>query len=133
MALNIVDFAIDENGELLIGANGDVKTVTSTEQIAQEIMYRLKTSKGDWLLDPTFGANLEDYIGRKNDSETRELIQQAVVDELSRNGLLTLRQVRVLATDVNSVLIVVDFTDLFLNKNQLKASLNLNDGQIFAR
>jgi len=129
----LVDWAVDEDGELLVGPNGDVLKVTGQRQVAQEILFRLKTSKGDYTIDPNVGADLEKFIGLPNTEKVRNDILDAVIRELSRDDFVTLRNVRVLKTGDNSVLIVVEYLDATLNRIQWSASLNLNDGKIKPR
>jgi len=128
-----IDWAVDENGDLLIGPDGDILQAKGQKQIAQEILFRLKTSKGDYTVDPNVGANLESFIGSPNTQNVRDEIVKAVEEELQRDEFIPLRKVRALKTDVNSVLIVVEYLDIKLNRIQWTATLDLNDGSIRAR
>lgn len=128
-----IDWAVDENGDLLVGPDGDILQVKGQKQIAQEILFRLKTSKGDYTISPEVGANLESFIGSPNTQAVRDEIVKVVEEELQRDNFIPLRKVRALKTDTNSVLVVVEYLDSKLNRIQWTATLNLNDGSIRSR
>lgn len=61
------DIAIDENGEFLFDASGDLALVTDkNESIRQHLQQRLKTFKGEWFLNRFLGLPYLQTILIKN-------------------------------------------------------------------
>lgn len=59
------DLWFTSEGDLTVDANGDIKDTSSLygRSLAQEIRTRLRARMGDWVLDKSIGANLEDFLG----------------------------------------------------------------------
>ena len=130
-----IDLQISEDGELLINAAGDLATCWGDEQLAQEVLIRLKTQKGDFLLSPEMGTSLERFIGQPNEVNTHRSIQAAVKSELERGGLIYGSSVEVVPIGPNEILIVVEFPS-YADDNriiQISAGLDLRTGLVYAR
>jgi hypothetical protein len=50
--------------DLVLGANGDLSTVTGVLMGQQRILRRLLTNPGDYLWEPTYGGGLGQLIGQ---------------------------------------------------------------------
>lgn len=131
----MIDFKLTEDGELVIDANGDLATVSGDEQIVQSILFRLKTTKGDWVLDPNLGCSLEDFIGSPNIQSTWSLIEQRVEDEIGNDSLVISPEVTCIPVDDFSVMIIIEFSSLESDERiiQIQSGLDLRKGLIFSR
>lgn len=130
-----IDLQISEDGELLVNAAGDLATCWGDEQLAQEVLVRLKTQKGDFLLSPEMGASLERFIGLPNEPSTHIAIQAALETELQRGSLIFGAQIEVVPIGPNEVLIVVEFPSYSDDDRiiQVSAGLDLRTGVVYAR
>jgi phage baseplate assembly protein W len=129
----MIDLKMDEYGELVLDGNGDLATVYGDEQLAQEILFRLKTTKGDWQLSPNIGCDLEKFIGQPNTNFTRTAIEQAIINGLTFDGLLTFPKVDCVALSKNEVMAVVEFIGDDSRTIQVISFLDLVKGNVEAR
>ena len=107
--LNLLDLATDEKGEIQVGYNGDLLVARDADAVIQEILWRLKTTQGDWVLKPSCGANLEFAIGLPNDAATAGQIESQVYQALTHDGFLTneLEDLRVVPINRDQVAIFI--------------------------
>jgi hypothetical protein len=132
----MVDFKMNlETGEPVISASGDLELVWGDEQIIQEVVFRLRTQKGDWVLSPNVGCSLEQFIGQPNTLLTHTAIEQVVENELTRDFLLAFPEISAVDVSPTQVLILVEFSSLERDDRliQVQATLDLHLGEIFAR
>lgn len=132
----MIDIKMDmDTGEPIIGANGDFQLVQGDEQAIQEVVFRLKTTKGDWLLSPDCGCSLEQFIGKPNEPMTHTAIEAVVESELTRDLLLAFPDVSAVDVSENEVLILVEFPSLEQEDRliQVQGVLDLKLGQVYTR
>lgn len=132
----MVDFRIDlDTGDLVLDSDGDLALVSGDEQMIQEVVFALKTTKGDWTLSPSVGCDLEQFIGRSNDTDTINQITAVVRSEIARLTSVGGFQVFVAPLDENTVIIALEFDsrDNPKRRIQVAATLDLKEGQVFAR
>jgi hypothetical protein len=122
----ITDFKLTDDGQFVIGANGDLELVTGDLAIAQQIIFRLKTTKKDWTLSPDIGANLDQFIGQPNSRETRDLIEAAIFTELTKDNLVIDPKVVAIALGENEVFIMIDFNSVEEKGKQIQITSNLD-------
>jgi len=130
------DFKITDDGMFVIAASsGDLEMVEGDAALAQQIIFRLKTFKGDWTLSPDCGASLEQFIGQPNTRSTRNLIEQAIKSELARGGLVISPTVTCIQLSEEEVYILVEFASIETSgkKLQIDSQLDLRTGKVFAR
>lgn len=129
------DFKLTNEGEFVIGPDGDLATVEGDEALAQAVVFRLKTTKGDWTLDPSCGADLEQFIGAPNTRVTRDVIEQAVASELLRGGLVPAPTVSCVQLSEEEVFILVEFPSIEESGRTVRvsSSLDLRTGKVFSR
>jgi phage baseplate assembly protein W len=82
------DVWITADGELEIGANGDLRVAYDADMVAQNILFRLKTVEGDFLLQPQCGASLESLIGQPNSAETGGKLDTAIRYALTHDNFI---------------------------------------------
>jgi hypothetical protein len=111
---SLLDLATDEKGEIQVGHNGDLLVARDMDVVIQEVLWRLKTVQGDWVLMPDCGANLELLIGEPNTPATAARLEAQIYQALTHDGFLTheLEDLRVVP----------------LNRDQLAAFLTLRYG-----
>jgi hypothetical protein len=107
---NLLDLHIDEQGEISVGYNGDILVARDEDVVAQEIMWRVKTTRGDWILVPECGADLELLVGLPNTPETGAMAESQVSRALTQDGFLIGELAQVRASPVNMEQIVVGIT-----------------------
>lgn len=135
-----IDFKMTVDGELMIGPDGDIALVWGDEQIIQEVIFRLKTTKGDWMLSPGVGCSLEEFIGQPNTVYTHTLIEERIRTALTNDGLLGMPEIYVVDmpdTDGNhnEVFILIEFSSLEKDYRQIQvtAGLDLRKGLVYSR
>lgn len=68
--------------DLVVAPEGDLKTITDDDNLAQAIIARLATDQGELsdLGHPYYGSRLHDVIGEVNNATTRQRIKAIVMD-----------------------------------------------------
>jgi len=86
----VVDLYWTLDADLAIGEDGDLRDTSFDvfRSLYQEIRTRVRSSFKDWILHPSLGANLDEYLGRANNRITAEEGKSAIVASLIRNGFL---------------------------------------------
>src|SRR5438132_636785 len=87
-AAHLVDLWMEEDGEPKVGVNGDILIARDSDVVAQEITFRVKTTRGDWVLEPECGADLESLIGQPNSPQTGAKMEALISHALSHDGFL---------------------------------------------
>lgn len=93
---NLLDVLTDNDGEISVAANGDIGICRDEDVVAQEILWRFKTVRGDWQLEPECGADLELYIGKQVTPALASELEANVTRALIHDGYLLseLKQVK---------------------------------------
>jgi phage baseplate assembly protein W len=131
----MIDLKLTNDGELVVAENGDLEIVFGDEQIAQEVLFRLKTTPGDWVLSPKIGVDLEKFIGQANVKTTHLLMETAISRALTYDNLLIQPSVEAIATGENEVFILIEFDSVEENNRviQIQSGLDLKKGLVFAK
>lgn len=118
-------------GDIELSANGDLKLVSGADQVAQGIIFRLKTVAGDFVLQPGCGASLESLIGEANSAETGRTMEALIVNSLTHDGFLREVDLTVTvfptSTTTISALVVVVVDD---RPVRVAASVDLVEGRV---
>ena len=85
---SLIDLKMTEDGELVIGPDGDFMISLDSDALEETIMFRLKTYSGDFSIDPHVGASIESIIGEDNSPETGAIVEALVYNSLTNDGLL---------------------------------------------
>lgn len=77
-----IDFAVDDNGDLIFSPNGDLKFSYGLDNAVQGIKFKIQTEVGSLRLHPNYG--IINILGRKNsDIETvKALITDSIVTQI---------------------------------------------------
>lgn len=128
------DIYLNEYGDIELGFDGDIKVSISDDVTVDNIIFRLKTYKGDFELEPNCGANLEDLIGEPNAPETGERACIKVKEALTHDGFLDESDFTVRASplSITELLILIDIKGERGNF-QVVGSLDLSSGQLIVR
>jgi phage baseplate assembly protein W len=131
----MIDLRMTETGELVISVEGDLDFVYGDEQIAQEVLFRLKTTLGDWSLSPNVGASLERFIGEPNTPIIHKMIESEIVKSITKDNLLFLPYVKVIPIEENKVFILIEFGSIEDEERviQVQSGLDLKKGLVFAK
>lgn len=70
--------------DLRISRRGDIEITSEEMNIAQAILHRLRTARGELadLGHPDYGSNILDFIGQPNNWTTRERLKLAIRDTI---------------------------------------------------
>lgn len=131
----MVDLKITDDGELVLSPAGDLAITYGDEQIAQEVVFRLKTTLGDWTLSPTVGASLEEFIGQPNTPLVLAAIEQRINNTLTSDNLLIFPDINAVSISENEVFILIEFGSLEDDDRiiTVQSALDLRKGLVFAR
>lgn len=126
---------MDESGEIVLSPTGDLDLVYGDEELAQEILFRLKTTLGDWTLSPHIGASLERFIGEPNTLLTLSLIESEVSKALVFDSLLLFPSVEAVSIGTHEVFILIEFGSIEEEDRiiQIQAGLDTRKGLVFSR
>jgi phage baseplate assembly protein W len=80
--LKLADYYL--GADLYIGKSGDMDVISEEMNIAQAILHRLRTIKGELaeLGHPDYGSTILDFIGQPNNSVTRSRLRLAIRDAI---------------------------------------------------
>lgn len=133
--LPFIDLALTEDGELIIDEAGDLKPVLLDESKAKMILFILKTTRGDCLIDPGLGASLEEFIGSPNNERTWSAMKSRIYASLEYKRIAEGCTVEVVPLDRNSCLILVEYPATFDTGQvfQVVGKLDLREGLVFSR
>lgn len=125
----LLDLFTDENGEISVAANGDLLVARDDDVLVAEALWRAKTCKGDWVLVPECGADLELLIGEPNTRDTGAQLEAQLSEALTNDGFFTGRLNGVRATPLNKDTIVasIDIDGIEANFS-VQVPLNLQEG-----
>jgi len=131
----MIDILTNDSGDVQVGDNGDFLLVSGDEQIAQEVIFRLKTTKGDWILSPGIGCSLEDFIGAPNEDLVHSAIESRVLEALTFDDLLFFPDVTAISLSENEVLILVEFSSVedLAKTVQIQSRLDMRKGLVYSR
>lgn len=125
------DLKMTNDGELVINTKGELVLVEGEDQIKQQIVFLLRTSKGDYAYDPNFGANLEEFVGLPLGQTVMKNIQDRVVEELTANKIINSPVVYVNKEDKNTCQIIIEIEDTDNERNEiLVVTLDMREGLI---
>lgn len=128
---DLLDLATTDDGDLQVAYNGDLLVVRNEDVVAQELQWRLKTVRGDWILEPDCGADLETLIGKPNSPQTGALMESLVSRALTHDGYLggeiqTLRAVPVNRNQITCI-ITIQYGDISFTET---VDIDLKEGII---
>jgi hypothetical protein len=86
---HLLDLYGSDDGDISIGHNGDLLVARDEDVARQEAVFRLKTQKGDWVLESRCGASLEELVGLPNTEETGIDLEERIVEALTHDALFT--------------------------------------------
>lgn len=87
--MNKIDFRISEDGELEYDNTiGDSQYVMKDDLVKQICINRIKSITDDWF-NTNIGANLEQFLGHKSNTETHNKIVNAIINSLTHDNFLS--------------------------------------------
>ena len=82
-------------GDLSVDLEGDLSLTDNILTIAQDIQNRMRTQRQDWYFHENIGADLELFIGEKNNPITAGRIEESALKTLTYDGLVSEEDVEV--------------------------------------
>jgi hypothetical protein len=89
MAIDLLNFDVDNDGDLIIDSRGRVAVSDNTGSTKQVILFRLKTAADDFKPSPNLGADIEGSIGIKNNRGSRDALRVKIESSLTFDGFLS--------------------------------------------
>lgn len=83
-----VDIMMTLEGDLVVGANGDLKLTYGQDSVIRDINKVLRTTNPDWVTHPAIGAGLETFVGAQNTRETATMMERQITDAIIRAEIL---------------------------------------------
>jgi hypothetical protein len=74
-------------GDFILGSEGDVLIANSKESAGQYAQYVVKTDKRITTLFVNLGSRLRDFVGRRNDYNTHDLISSYLTEDLENANI----------------------------------------------
>jgi hypothetical protein len=104
------DVHLNTDGDIEIGYDGDLALSTGDDVIVDNILFRLKTYKGDFELEPECGTPLEDVIGYPNIPDTGAVVEDMVTNALTHDGFLSINEINVRVSPLSATKLLVMVT-----------------------
>ena len=121
-----LDLAWSSNGDISLGTNGDLLD-TSTDTIRslrEQVGIICASSINDWVVYPSKGATLSDFIGEPNTPDTADAISDRLRLALTSAGVVNEEDlsIRVIPIQLHKVMIVVRIEAVETTTNSLDSS-----------
>jgi len=121
-----LDLAWSPNGDIALGTNGDLLD-TSTDTIRslrEQVGIICASSINDWVVYPSKGATLSDFIGEPNTPDTADAISDRLRLALTSAGVVNEEDlsIRVIPIQLHKVMIVVRIEAVETTTNSLDSS-----------
>jgi hypothetical protein len=135
----MTDLYFTEDGDFFLDRNtGDLEDTRLHQYrgFIQRVLTRVMSSHGEWAQQPTVGADLTSFLGKRNTAEVGNAIQRRVFSELIQDQLALPADLNVvvLPLDSHSIGIIVELRPPdVLQKVILTFSYNLRDNRIVPR
>jgi hypothetical protein len=76
----------DWGGDLVIGASGDIATVSMQADVQQRVIRRLLTNPGDYVWHDDYGAGLGNFVGERS---SQSVIKSTILNQLLLEALVS--------------------------------------------
>lgn len=96
--------------------DGSIRMVRDEKLAAQDMMLRMESNKGDWKDHEQLGANLSQYVGKRNTRETAGNIEDSVREACLYGGRFDGVEVRVIPTQADRLSIYTFTEDAVASK-----------------
>lgn len=98
-----VDCFWSSRGDFIL-SEGDV---FSTEydplrSLNQEVVTRLESDQGDWVVFHSTGANLRDFVGEPNNAYVAEAIKVRMHSSLTRDGFINNQDIKIMTMPIDA-------------------------------
>jgi len=132
------DFKVDEDGDLVVGSNGDLSVATATETAIQDIVMRIRTNNFEVRAHPTFGANMQAKFGEPNNLTNGEWLKNSILNALTRDSRFSYDEINVEVVPTSKVRVMILVTlnsvaydaPVMQGARVLTFSWNYNEGTI---
>lgn len=89
------DILLDENGNFVVAANGDMETVSGDNCLLQDVRHRLLTFPGDLWTDTEYGAGIQRYIQAEDTEMNRLELQQRIKTRIAMDTRIDQESIKV--------------------------------------
>ena len=96
------DIALTVDGDLVLDDTGDFATINGVAVLQQEVLFRLRTTLGDYLYQMQCGTELSSLIGKPNSQETANKGEETIRRSLTHDGLLDDSTLEIISFPLNN-------------------------------
>lgn len=135
--IGFIDMEVDDDGDLVVSEQGDIKIADSRRTTLQDIMFRVRTIIGDYVPDRLLGSNIATMYGAQNTRHNGELIRTMVRRSLLFDARFSSHEIMVDVTPISqeSVLVIIMVNGMFPDVEDtepllVKFELNYETGTI---
>jgi hypothetical protein len=134
----INDLYFSEAGDFFVDDNGDLRDTKfdAYRGLIQRVDTRILSSRGDWAPEPGVGANLSDFLGKKNNARIGQAIKERIENELRQEDLLRAGEFAVdvvpIASEQIAILVIITPPGITGQITRL-FSYSLRDNKIYLR
>jgi hypothetical protein len=127
----LIDVALDSEGEISPGPNGDLSLVADEDCVLQEMRFRSQTVKGDYSLEPACGASLETLVGEAMDANTLARAEALLSEALLNDGFFAgyLEDIRAVPISKQQIALVVNLEGLNVSTTET-VTVDLVEGEL---
>ena len=120
MPFTAIDISVDAEGDLVVGASGDLELASELETLEADILFRLKTEHFDYGPVPFIGADLRTFQGEPNNQRTLDMIKEHVYIALTQDGRVApgVLTVEAVPLSINTVHVFVIVSDRIGNETE---------------
>jgi hypothetical protein len=126
-----IDFKWDDNGDYLIGKDGDF-AITDTDTISSlstEIKTIIASDTGDWEMYRSLAADLKDFIGEPNIREVGKRIEDRIKNSIVLSRLVESSDIKVRVTplthDSLMIIVIISATSTVTNSLETNGQLTI--------
>lgn len=124
---DIADLAFSLDGDLELDETGDLALAKGDECLIDDINISVKTQKGDSVVAPELGADLEDLIGHQNTKDIAHEGASRIMGELISKGIANPGEVEVIPIPIGQTILYYVFIN---NEKKIEYVLDLESGGI---
>lgn len=94
---SINDLYFTEGGDFFVGANGDLEDTKKHQYrgFIQKVLTKIKSTKGEWRLQPQLGANISFILGKKNTKEQADRLKSFILKELIKDSFISAKEINI--------------------------------------
>lgn len=119
------DLILDANGDLVLTTQGDIETITETENVKQMIRVRLQTMPDSYIFGTDLGSELGSTIDEPLHALTESKIQDYVYNALTDPRILQINSVKAFDPNDGSMQYQVTVNVTAINVGEIETTVQI--------